>query len=534
MNQNGKPTEKIADQIVAAAAGGAALLSLLILLFNVVTHFPFYDETVHVHYLWELSIGMKPGTDFLCIYPVLGYLLSLPFLRMFPESAFVILGLRFLSVILVVLIGIVFYRHGRRVSGDWTMTVLAYALIVKASALGAFLSEYSIDHMAALSALSALLIMFREPRPRAIALASALATVSVVLTPKYPLPLVFAMLGHLLSYFLQHRRIGSALAAASAGVFAAAAVIVVLYWANGISLSENIRHSYLLQYRWSSRFMTYGFQSGLAPLLSAILAFFRRNPVAGIIIAVGLAGWARRSWRNPDAAALTGAGLLLGILVSSLLIKDFVSQYLAPRVFCLVFFVPYISSLLPRPGALNLLRLGIAAAAIMTLTFQMDRIADNFDEVPLNMRAATKTHTSRLGKPDMAPIGILALSDYDAILDIVPDDERVVAVWPYHPVFRRDQTQIATDDLPSYATVLPLDDPMREAFNPYRYRESLENTPPALINMNRMRYNYPPGWQAATEDFLRAHGDWYAERRTRLFQYYLRRDLVERYERGAP
>jgi hypothetical protein len=157
----------------------------------------------------------------------------------------------------------------------------------------------------------------------------------------------------------------------------------------------------------------------------------------------------------------------------------------------------------------------------------MESVAQRFEETPFNVRGVTATAKRLMGKIDMAPTGILILSDYDALLDLIPEDERVVAVWPFHPVFRRDQTAIALDERPSYFFALAPDDAYRRTFEPMYFRDSLEKAPPALISTSRMELNYPPGWKEATVDFLANHGDLYVLRRTRLFEFWIRRDLVK-------
>jgi hypothetical protein len=521
-----KILEDFSDRLTGVIALGSVVLSGLILLYNVLTHFPFFDEALHVHYLWQFSIGLRPGPDFFCIYPALGYLLTLPLMGIFPESALVFLGLRSLSLILVVLMGSLFFIHGRRMSNDWIAGLLPFLLIIKAPAMGAYFSEFSIDHMAALSAIAALTLCFTPPRIWSIAAASALAALSFMITPKYPMPLFFGLLGYLTAYFIQKRRIGKALAAVAAGVLLTLAFVVLIFKITDTSLTENILHSYLLHYRWSTLNADFGFQSGSRPVALAVLEFLGRNWVLCIAVMLGTGGWLRRAWRNQDAPTLAGAGILLGTVLSSFMIKDFVSQYVAPQVLCLALFVPFVFSLVRHPVFLRALRLAFVAGALILLLGRVNVVAQRFHETPLNARGRTETHVRAVGRVSMAPSGILVLADYAQLLEVIPENERVVAVWPFHPVFRRDLTIIGIDERPSYIDCLSPDDPMRRNFDPGYFLEALEKNPPALIFIPRLEVNYPPGWKEAAEEFLSRHQDLYVPFKTRFFEFPVRRDLI--------
>ena len=518
-------------RVTDTLTGAAVILALLMLLFRVLTHFPFFDETIHVHYLWSLSEGLRPGKDFLSVYPVLAYLLTLPFMSMFPDSAFIILGLRSLSVVIIMLIGVIFYLHGRRVSREWQAALLAFLLVVKAPGVGTFFSEYSIDHAAALAAFGAMVLFFSEPRLRSLALASALSVLSVAITPKYPIVLFFGMLGYLLAYFLARRRAGVAIAVvASAGVAVVAGVVLV-YGMTGTSLLENFRHSLVLQYRWNAAHAGFGFQGRGEILGVAVIEFLIDNPLFGIAVLLGVAGWAKRSWRNPDATSLGGAGILLGTLASSFLIKDYLPQYIAPKALCLALFVPYAIFLVRSPGGARMVSFALAVATLVTLSARLGITAQRFEEVPFNARAVTTTSKRVQGKISIVPTGILTLSDYDELLDIIPEGERVVAVWPFHPIFRRDQTKIGYDEgydarLSFFHSLSP-GDPYRQLFDPAYFRESMERRPPAMICTDRLENNYPPGWKREAEAFLASHKELYVLKRTRMFESWIRKDLMD-------
>ena len=508
------------------AATGLAVLAFVILLLHVLTHFPFFDEILHAHYLWLFSSGLKADVDFLCTYPALGYFLTLPFMRLFPDSAFLFLALRCLSVVIAVLIGIIFYLHGRRSSQYRMSALLPYLLVGTAPAIGAFFAEYSTDHMAALAAFGAMFLFFRPPRLWSVAVASALSIISIAIMPKYPVTLFFGMLGYLAAHYLKYRRASSLLLASTAGACAALLGIWLLFTLNNTSLVDNFRYSDLLQMRRVFTNRYFRNLPLLQPLIVSVMEFLIYNPVIGLSVALGVSGWARRSWRNADSTALGGGGILIGVLITSLMTKNNLSQYIAPQVLCLSLFAPFAFSLFKSDAAAKALSLTLVAAALVTLSPRLGSVAAEFRETPLNARGVTPTLQRVLGRIVMGPIGIVALNDYDKLLKIIPKNERVVAVWPVHPIFRRDVTPIAFDEYPSYSVSLPADDRLKGFFDPEYFLQTLEKNPPAMISLERLEMNYPPGWKEVAGDFLDRHGDLYVTCETELFSFSIRKDLA--------
>jgi hypothetical protein len=515
---------------VNGAAIGLVILSAIIILFHLLTHFPFFDETLHVHYLWLFSSGLKPNVDFLCMYPPLGYILTFPFFRLFPESAFVLLALRGLAVVMAAFVGLLFYVHGCRAAQDWSAALLPYLLVITAPGIGSFVVEYSIDHLAAVAAFGAMLIFFNTPGLGTVALASALCVTSVVITPKYPLPLFFGMVSYLgAAVYFNHRKAVLLLAAAAFGAVAALLVVWLLFYLNHASLLAGLRYSDLLQYRWRKITGLFGGGKGSPPTLLYIWWFLVSNPVVGLAIVAGVAGWARQSWRGPKrAAACAGGGILLGTLLACLLVRSFLEQYITPVMLCLVMFVPFAFSLFASAAASRLLRLLLVLGAGITLVVQLGVVAQEFQKTPWNARASTATSQRILHRVDAVPPCPAWLTEYAALLNYIPRNERVVAVWPFHPLFRRDLTMIVVDEIPSFATALPENDPLRRAFDPAVFREALEKSPPALIALFKLEQNYPPGWKAVAEDFLSRHQDLYVLLRIGSHKVSIRRDLVEK------
>jgi hypothetical protein len=537
MNDERRSVANLTDRMVNGAAIALVMLSAVIVLFHLLTHYPFFDETLHVRYLWLFSSGLKPDVDFFCTYPLLGYILTFPFFRCFPESAFVLLALRVFAVVMAAIVGVFFYVRGRRTAQDGMAGLLPYLLVITAPGAGAYVVEYSIDHLATVAAFGAMLIFFNAPRSGRVALASALCVTSVVITPKYTLPLFFGMVSYLgAAVCFHHRKTVLLLAAAAFGGVAALLVIWRLFDLNHASLLASLHYSDLLQYRWHKIRGMFTGGKGCPPTLVYIGWFLVSNPVLGLAIVLGVAGWAKQLRPGTDRAmAWAGGGIVLGTLLASLIVRDFLEQYVVPMTLCLAMFVPCAFSLFASAEASRVLRLLLVLGAGTTLVVQLIVVAHEFQETPYNARANTPIHREIVGPvytgPTICPV---LLSDYEAILNIIPRNERVVAVWPYHPLFRKDLTMIVADGIPSFALALPEDDPLRKTFDPAVFHEALEKSPPALLVVSRLEQNYPPGWKAVAKDFLGRHKDLYVLMKTRSFDVdvSVRRDLVEKLNRS--
>jgi hypothetical protein len=499
--------------------GSAAFLAVLLLLLRVLVHYPIVDEINHAHYLWLISEGLKPGADFFCNYPPLFYLFLVPVFRWFPESAFVLLVLRFLSVSLAVLAGWILYRHGLRATGDRVSSLIPPISLAASTNIGPFLAEFSIDWAAALAAAGAMALFFLPPRPCRVAWASALCLLSAAITPKYAMPLVFGLAGYLVSGFLAGGGVRKVLVAAGGGMAASLALVAGYYLAYGIPVAAIVKSSFVLNPLLST-------SRGDDLLANEILRrLFLSQPLLGAVTVLGLGGWLKRSRRRVDHVTLGGAGLLFGCILFSFMIREPHEQYQMPIYLAAAMFAPFAMALVPaRPTLLRCVRLLLAAAAAAAVILSFPAVAGEFAKTSVGRRDTANT------TPTMGPPAVAYLGHTDFLLQIIPRDERVAAVWFHHPIFRRDATGMTTDDRPSLSGYLADGDPLKRFFDPAYYLAEIEARPPALIDPNRMQVHYPPGWQRITFEFLERNRDLYVAVPSRVLPdagFYIRRDLIK-------
>jgi hypothetical protein len=511
-----------ADWATIGITAVISIAAVVLMVLRGLTHVPFFDETMHARFLWLLSIGLRPEADFFTNYPILGYILSLPYLRLFPESAYVVLALRALSVAVTCLIAFLLFCHGRKISGNGVDGLLPVLLIVAAPDIGAFLVEYSIDSFAALAAIGAMTLFFRPSRPAYVALACALSLFSVTITPKYSLLLLLGLPVYLTISFLpaDWRRTTRMASVALAGTLVAALLVALLYHLVDTSFVDNFRLSHVLMARFRMHIAS-------LPLpetpLTLVWVFVSHHPVLIMVLAAGIAGWVRNAWRCGGLTHLPGAAILLAVAVSLLVLKTnlLFEQYLAPLLFCTALLAPYIFPDRESGPWVRWYRLSLLVAAAATIAFQFSSAVQEFRETPLNVRSACSL-IGRKTRVAMSPPMLTILKNYDACLHLVPKDERVLAVWPYHPLFRRDLTWLTYDEVPSYGEYLAADDPALKNFAPEVLLEALERTPPAYIVPARLEQNYPPGWKDVCDDFLKRHAPNYVKSGV----FYFRRDLL--------
>jgi hypothetical protein len=496
----------------------AALVVAFILLLRVLIHFPFYDEAMHVHYLWLVSSGLKPGTDFFCSYPALAYFFVAPFFKLFPDSVFVVLALRYISVALYVLLGILLCQNGRRLANDWLVALVPMLLIASSSNIGPFMVEFSIDPFAALAAIAAMVLFFSPPDMRSLAAAVSLSLLSVLFTPKYAFPLLAGLAGYCISYLMVSKRKVNVILAAGIGGLLTLVAVLLLYWIYDVSFSTNFRYSTLLTSRLQ-------IQRGYEPLYRELLGNMASRPLLGAILALGIAGWLKRSWKLPDHVTLSGTGILLGTLLFSIRMKFPLEQYQAPVYFSLAVFAPFASQLLGKSLVAQLVRTILICAVIAGAAGSYPALTSEVMGTSVNYREANSNDPQIV----KGPPAVWALADMEQLLRTIPKEEPVVALWPHHPMLRRDLTAMTADDRPSLTSILPATDPVMRIFDPEYFRKALAGKLPALVDIDRMQTNYPPGWYEVTAEFLEKNGDSYVRVPSSVqpnYFIYLRKDLI--------
>jgi hypothetical protein len=267
-----------------------------------------------------------------------------------------------------------------------------------------------------------------------------------------------------------------------------------------------------------------------SPVFVYVANFLRHHPVLSASYSLGILGWLRYTkygWRKPDHQIWGGWGILSGCIFSTFFDAVYCEQYITPVLLCLALFVPFaFSDVVASAKIIRFTRLAFVVTAFFMLAVRLDGVADEFQLTPYNSRGNTPTSKKLLGEIVMAPTGINILNEYDDLLDIIPENEKVVAAWPYHPLFRRDLTFQIFDDRPSLSLGFLKNDPLLKTFSTGTFKVALEQSPPALIVLKNLDEFYPPGWDAVASEFLSSHRDLYIIYSTKLFEGYIRKDLL--------
>lgn len=503
------------EQLAFSFGIGAIILAVFILILRVIIHFPFFDETLHVHYLWLLSNGYKPGTDFYCHYPTLAYLLMTPFFKLLPDSAFVLLVLRYTSLAAYIGVGILLYFHGRKVTNDWCAAIIPLILLASSGNIGPFMVEYSTDPFAAATAVAAMLIYFRPPSERTVAISAGLALLSVLITPKYVFPLFFGLIGHCAAYLWASREKFKTVRAICIGGAASLAFVLIIYWLSQVSFMGNL----------TTTLTTSKVVEKIHGILSYSFVLRRliNKPVYLAMIALGLLGWLLRSRRRIDQITLSGAGILVGLILFFLTICLPLEQYQMPIYLSLAMFAPFAFATLGDAFWVKTLRCIMFAVVFIAVANKYPALLQEFMGTSVDMRDA---NNSRIVK---GPPAVKALAGIDQMLRLIPMDEKVVALGANNPMLRKDLTGITWDERPSYSEVLSNKDPNALFFDPKAYWAALVSHKPALICLDLLQNNYPPLWYELTVEFLARFEASYVKVPSKVISgsfIYLRRDLM--------
>ncbi len=520
MERGERNIRRILTLLNYSLAAIALLAALLVVLLRSVTHHPFYDECIQLRLIWLISQGLTPHHDFWSTYPLLGQLLLLPLFRIFPETPFVLLPLRFLTDIVFLVMGGLFALNGRRVAKDWLWGVAPFVLIIMTPKLGDFFAEFSIDHLAALSAVGTLLILLAKPTFTRLGWATALGILSLLIMPKYGLPLGGGWAAYTIYLCRSLRKPAKAIAVVVGTSAVTVGLVWVIYRLAGLSLGENLVEGPLFE----ARHMFLVKRGQEFDLWGILFSFLARHFPIGLLILGGLIGWGVNGFRKGGVVAWTGSGVLIGVVLSLFSLETFLEQYFAPPLLCLALFVPYLFLSCRQfwwRGLLTLvLLLAVLQADYVQFRLRTGELEETtkayFDPATESFRGAGKIKT---------PPTIEVLANMKRILELIPEDEKVVAAGVYHPIFRRDLTFVTYDERPSFNIILP----STHVFNrPEYFAEALENDPPAYVCLFKLDDNYPVGWQDVGRDFLWRRRDLYQTREINGIPVFVRRDLIKR------
>ncbi len=493
MTSDGRPLDRLTAGLMVFALLGATAVAVI----RILTHYPFHDECLHVHNLYLMSLGLEPHRDFWCNYPVAGYALTSPVLAMLPATTGTFLVLRFLMLAPILGAGWLFSVHGRRISGRFIWGAAPAALILIMPSPGRFLAEYSIDHLAMVAAAGAIVLAFARPRPLRIGAATALGLLSVVITPKYGMPLALGTAGLILSAVIPAGRRRASLAAVGIGVVVAGLISLGLYGMAGTSPAENLRYSYRLM-------ATYKLATDAAPVSLAFSTFtiLLRNLPLLALIAAGVFGFARAVKADGPTRHLGPAGLLLGTLAMLILTRTYMMQYVVPALIVPALFAPFARRLFATDRAARWGDAGLVAVTLGAVGLGLVLALSEFERTPFNVRDPGGP-VARNSVVMMKEPALPMLRKVQRLLDQVPLDERFLASPQMGLIFRRGLTWLTADENPSLSALLPEDDPARRFFEADHLRARLAETAPAFICLSALEHNFPEGWRAIVEEYLR-------------------------------
>ena len=485
-----------------------------------ITHPPFFDECLHLRNIWQISEGKIPHSDFWCFYPTLGYYLTLPLFRAFPETPYILLPLRFFAIIIFLVMGGLFAFHGYRIVKQWFWGIAAFALIIMTPKLGDFFAEYSIDHLSALLAVGALVLMFSSPSIRKLFMVCILSILSVLITAKYAAPLLGAFIAYCLYSGWYLRCPGKVISIIGFGVFITLGVLWFVYPQEGIFIWQDMIWSNLFMLQWTATLENSPFH-----LWQTIILFLIKHWIIALLILGGIIGWLFNGIRSGKASIWTGTGVLAGIFLSAITLRKYHEQYLTPLMVCLCLFVPYLFLLIRRFRWKSLITTVLLLVTIRAGVNQASMDANRL--VRYTHRPINPMTESTRGMGENIEPGLFALWRMQELLKLIPEGEKVVGMWKFHPIFRFDQTFVTSDvgNEESYKHIIDPSNKVYKYFQPKYFAEELEKNPPAYICLVHLSNNYPPDWLGVCIEFLKQHKDLYQQVDLGGAPCFLRRDL---------
>lgn len=504
-----------------AVAWTAFGLALFLLLIRLCTHALFYDETLHIRFASMLASELEPHTDFWCPYPVLGYALTLPLIQRLPDSAYAVLALRLVSVgLFAALCGLsmVFMRsHGGRVG-----LLLGWAMLASIPSIGRFIVEYSVDPFAAFFAMSSMVLLLSKPSPTRLAAAALFAGLSVVATPKYALPLAFGLLGAVLAAESWRHRFRQLLLATTAGLVGIASAAILIQ-AAGCSFFANLHYGILMMSRFN--LLVVASHEHYPHAWLTLFRSLQHEPWLALLLIAGVCAWIPRLRTASNARFWPAMGLLVGVAWMALRLRSVLEQYMLPLyVVLILLFAPEIGRwLAQRPWR----AIACAMGVVLLLGIRIPVVASEWSQTPVNARDERNPLVPEI---ILSPPVVKQLTDLDRLLQVIPKEDTVVALWIHHPLFRRDASRMTADDRPSFRYLLDADDPALAFFSAQYFREQLEARPPAYIHLGQLSANYPPGWSDVCEAFLLKATNLY-HRLDEAGASFLRSDLYPAYQR---
>ncbi len=499
-----KKFHRVASRTIFLFGGITGILFLATLGLKIVSMPLKFDEYLNAHYLWLISIGRVPHIDFWCHYSASGFVIVRPFFKLFHESIYSIIALRYFGLCFFLATAVVLAYHAHRLRTNWLWGVLPLAVMLTPE-VTPFVVNFRTDAYAALAAIMALAIMFREPSPLRNGLVTGLSVLSVIIMPKYVYPLVFALIAYLVYGYLK----GSC-KKRSLIISALAGGVISLVLCQGLLLTSRVRLWDDLY--WSSIIMQKFFihcaqtETSLTTQLTTVAFYFSKYWYVAILVLAGLSGWLSTELKRREVPLWVGTAIIAGVAVFLGTCRMPFLQFLVPGLYCLALFVPYAALMIKRP---LLQTVGTAVLVIVAALTVFN-----------NVRSTTADRASGFLKKDFY--------FRQELLKHIPRSGRVIGLFYTHPIFREDQTFVTWDEQwgkpKGFSSILPKNSRAFSYFQPEYLKHSLENSPPPATLTNDS-LNYPPGWNQVLSDYLTQHADLYIHAIIMGKAFFIRRDL---------
>ncbi len=483
------------------------LLGLGLHVVHVFTSDPNFDEHLHLHFLWQTSVGILPRDHFLCPYPPTAYYLLAPLMRLLPAEPEIFLHLRVLTLLPFAAFVAAAAWLARRCQRPALPAALWVLTALTSGQLPAFW-EIRFDVLAWALAWGALGLLLGPVRRPAMTLAAGLATLSVLLAPKHALAMGGVAMGFACHRLLQapRRFPGDALAALAGALVP-------------IGLLTLLRPTFLAD-AWDLSLMNIRSQAGSKypiEFLEAVLNLMIGHPIIALPMWAGPVLFLLQARALPPQHRWLLGGLLAGSLATIATLPCGYTQYVS---LAWALFVPFLPWLLPagRPGFGTVALLSVL---LLHLSWYAGR-----DHVLLHGES-TLTKQIRL---------------QHVLARICPPGELDSATPFGHTWCRESPGYVFTDNKPSYRhSVRPERLPV---FTEEYYLQRLRERPPAFDLPFTTTDGQPEGYRQARRRFLDEQSnryvlgwipyDGHAALRDRRLHLYIRRDRVPYAEGFVP
>jgi hypothetical protein len=448
-----------------------------------------YDEVMQAHAIWQIAQGLVPFRDFFECHPPFLWYPFVPALTLLPEGPELLFGLRMLSALGFAAWLAALFAAARaarpELRAEWWFAAAAIAACSPPVVDLAVQFRPDVWIWAAAFAALARAISAPSGFRRAAELGVAGSLCSLALPKLAPLFPAFVLIDLARGPLWRSAEFAREIAGYAIGISSGMALAVGFVLAMGI----DPREAWDLSVRYHGHVAAHtGFAHNL---WSEVIA--TRAPLA--VALAGLVAWA--AWLFAQRSAPTS--LELAVLATLAIQLAFVPfpyvQYAAPVFVLAAIFLAYLGAWAERAAARwrPAPHAALACAAAIAIALVAGPLASGWR----SQDAARLAEVQRV------------------VLQLAPEESRIVVPPPFHPVSRRDafyaliQTWLPSG-LTTEATLRHLALPHAERLGESAYRRELEASRPAVVLFTgRPEFFYSPEQAAAIDGYLRAHANDY-------------------------